>query len=234
MWVVTCGQITEYIREVYRGSESFLLVKLDQSTISSLQLEVNAANVVEAITNAPKLKLKLKEVKPIGRDMVQVFVGDRDKRDRSKSADRAGGERGNGDDYNIIQQLKQSLPRVIVKVGILGAYNARTGPRAIARSHASLHAASSVVVAALQGIPTVNRAVVNTADVSAGTYNLLVEGYGLRAVMATEGAPRQVARAVGRDGPPLTGIARRDGWWRSADDARRSQAWTGRARRRIM
>ena len=40
---------------------------------------------------------------------------------------------------------------------------------------------------AVQGIPTVNRAVVNTLDVSAGTFNLLVEGYGLRAVMATEG-----------------------------------------------
>lgn len=54
-----------------------------------------------------------------------------------------------------IQQLKQLLPKVIVK-----------------------------------GIPTVNRAVVNTVDVSAGKYNLLVEGYGLRSVMATEGRGR--------------------------------------------
>jgi hypothetical protein len=40
---------------------------------------------------------------------------------------------------------------------------------------------------AAQGIPSVNRAVVNTTDVDAHKYNLLVEGYGLRAVMATEG-----------------------------------------------
>ena len=39
----------------------------------------------------------------------------------------------------------------------------------------------------LQGITTVNRAVVNTLDTSNGIYNLLVEGYGLRSVMAVEG-----------------------------------------------
>jgi len=52
----------------------------------------------------------------------------------------------------VLQNLKQALPKVIVK-----------------------------------GIPTVNRAVINNVGKDTTKFNLLVEGYGLRQVMATEG-----------------------------------------------
>ena len=42
-------------------------------------------------------------------------------------------------------------------------------------------------VSDLQGIPTISRAVISEIDNQPGHYHLLVEGYGLRDVMTTDG-----------------------------------------------
>lgn len=46
-------------------------------------------------------------------NMIKVIAGEKEKR---TNRERLSSERGTGDDYTLIQQLKQSLPRVIVKV----------------------------------------------------------------------------------------------------------------------
>ena len=68
-------------------------------------------------------------------NMIKVIAGEKEKR---TNRDRSSSERGTGDDYTLIQQLKQSLPRVIVKVRALITLS--LSPQSTRLSHAWSHA----------------------------------------------------------------------------------------------
>jgi len=57
----TLGEITKYIKEVFKESVCYLSIKLDIDAISSLQLEINAHTIKKSLLTtdkSPKLKLK--------------------------------------------------------------------------------------------------------------------------------------------------------------------------------
>ena len=78
--------------------------------------------------------------------------------------------------YNSFQQMATLLPRVVVKVSIIFCVQfVLAGPIVL-----NLYDYRQI-----QGIPTVNRAVIN--EIGNAKYNLLVEGYDFQRVMTTDG-----------------------------------------------
>ncbi|HMC99055.1 MAG TPA: hypothetical protein VKH37_02850, partial [Ferruginibacter sp.] len=68
-----------------------------------------------------------------------------------------------GDVWSTLQRYMRELPKVIVKVIFCSRFISS------------------------QGVPSISRAVISELDKEPGHYQLLVEGYGLRDVMNTEG-----------------------------------------------
>lgn len=66
------GDITEYIKEVYTKSGCYLLIKLDLEAIENLKLDVNINQVLEAITKAPMLKIKSKNVSITSNSKIKI------------------------------------------------------------------------------------------------------------------------------------------------------------------
>jgi len=140
----TLGEITKYIKEVFKENVCYLSIKLDLEAINSLQLEISAHSIKKSLLStdkAPKLKLKDKNIAVISDDRIHVYPI----------------ETGRQAMYYSIQFLKNALPKVIVC-----------------------------------GIPSIQRAVINEKkkkekDKEIKEYYLLVEGIGLKNVMATAG-----------------------------------------------
>ncbi|CAG8468336.1 8399_t:CDS:10 [Diversispora eburnea] len=132
------GEIAKYIDEMYERESSFLAIKIDLDAVQKLQLETNIKEIARAIVNDRKLKLEISGIRISLPDEINVYVPDKE---ISKNP---------FDSYYRLQNLKRSLPKVIIK-----------------------------------GIQSVTRAVISEGK--AGKKQLLVEGYGLREVMTTEG-----------------------------------------------
>lgn len=68
----TLGQVSEYIQEVYVADGCFLVIKLDTDRISLLKLEVTVDTIRDALTSAPKLKIRPDHCKVVGDDRIMV------------------------------------------------------------------------------------------------------------------------------------------------------------------
>ncbi|KAG7661786.1 RPO31 [[Candida] subhashii] len=135
-----------FIEDVYKDNLAYLSIKIDLETIDKLQLELTIDNIVQAIQNAPKLKILPGDVSVSGKDRINVLVNIRETKAETSKAQT--------DNKNALffrmQQLKRALPGICIK-----------------------------------GLSNIFRAVINIRD--DGKKELLVEGYGLKEVMSTEG-----------------------------------------------
>ena len=142
------SDVAYYIQDVYRGSSSFLEVRIDLSSIDKLQLELTIEDIAVALTKAPKLKIQASDVQIIGEDRVTISVFQEGF--KAKSISTSAKEPSENDVFYRMQTLRRSLPEIVVK-----------------------------------GLSDIARAVINIKD--DGKRELLVEGYGLRDVMCTDG-----------------------------------------------
>eukprot|EP01114_Cavostelium_apophysatum_P019234 TRINITY_DN6142_c0_g1_i1.p1 TRINITY_DN6142_c0_g1~~TRINITY_DN6142_c0_g1_i1.p1 ORF type:complete len:1415 (-),score=417.97 TRINITY_DN6142_c0_g1_i1:165-4409(-) len=72
----TLGQVAEYIKEVLSPEGSFVLVKLDMQTISSLMIDLTIEQVRWALLREKGLKLKEKNIVITSRDKLKVYPSD--------------------------------------------------------------------------------------------------------------------------------------------------------------
>jgi len=117
-------------------------MRLDQETISKLQLELTIDDIVTALVKA-KLKITRQDIRVIG-NRIRIYVHEMAEKDRKRTKDES-------DVFLRVQNLKRALPRVAVK-----------------------------------GYPSAARAVVKKDD-KTGKNQILVEGYGLKLCMNTDG-----------------------------------------------
>jgi len=163
----TLGEICEYICEVYDLQGSYISVKIDVATVQALHLNVNAVSVRGLLlsgalaSSSPKTASLLRGLK----EKHILPYGDK------------------------CQYLKIFPPDA--KEGTSAAYK-NSGIPASQRIYFTLQALKAALPGIIvQGIPTVSRAVINENEAldanGKKTYYLLVEGYGLSAVMGTPG-----------------------------------------------
>ncbi|CAM9833807.1 unnamed protein product [Pylaiella littoralis] len=161
----TLGQVAVYMKEVFSASECFIAIKLDMHTIQDLHLDVNVHTVRHSI-----LKGSFGETRPrVLRDLKPQHV-----------VISGGGHK-----------IKVMPPE------LTGAKSARAADTVRPKTFFVLQALKAVLPGVIvQGIPSVNRAVINVQENSSGSaagtnnesrYHLLVEGYGLAAVMGAPG-----------------------------------------------
>ncbi|QPG76339.1 DNA-directed RNA polymerase III subunit [Brettanomyces nanus] len=153
-----------YIEDVYKEGQAFLQVKVDLDTIEKLQLELTTSQIANAIV-ASKLKIPRSDVAVVGRNKIQILVSEmcleNGKPSSRSTASREIVALANRDPEEKARLQKSAL-----------FYKMQLLKRQLTK----------VVV---KGLPEVSRAVINVRD--DGRKELLVEGYGLKDVMATDG-----------------------------------------------
>ena len=154
------GDIAEFIEEVYGPDGCYLSVQLDLPAIQALQLEMDIYAVQRAITKAPKLKLGDQHVRVSYPDQIRVFLPN--------------------NSGNIVMAKKRVTPMTI-------ASTIATDPVESTTYFKLQQLKRQLPGIVVRGIPTISRAVINDMQGNGSKYNLLVEGYGLRQVMTTEG-----------------------------------------------
>ncbi|KAG7819973.1 hypothetical protein KL909_004722 [Ogataea angusta] len=151
-----------FIEDVYKENQAFLQVKIDLRTIERLQLELTIDQIATAIVDAPKLKISRGDVAVVGKNRIQVFVSE------------------TGADTGKTPRTASSRESSVVKDADERERLERTS--LFFRMQQLKRVLTKVVV---KGLPDISRAVINVKD--DGRKELLVEGYGLKAVMATDG-----------------------------------------------
>ncbi|WEW60224.1 DNA-directed RNA polymerase III subunit C1 (rpo31) [Emydomyces testavorans] len=131
--------ITYYIEEDWTGSDAYINIKIDFSTIQSLQLELTLGDILHAIKKHKHFKSDDLKFRSFG-SHIHIFV------DQTTTTTTS-----SPDPYIRLKHLKRLLPTIQVL-----------------------------------GHPHCTRAIIRTDDTST-TNTLLVEGYGLRACMTTDG-----------------------------------------------
>ncbi|PGH14965.1 hypothetical protein AJ80_05728 [Polytolypa hystricis UAMH7299] len=136
-----------YIEDDWTGSEAYINIKVDFSTIQNLQLELTLGDILSAIKRHRRFKSDDLKFRCFG-SHIHVFVDQsRGKGLLSKTEETATG----GDPYIRLKHLKRLLPNIQVL-----------------------------------GHPDASRAIIRTDETNTNN-TLLVEGYGLRACMTTDG-----------------------------------------------
>ncbi|OWB56094.1 hypothetical protein B5S28_g1985 [[Candida] boidinii] len=156
--------VAYYIEDVYKENHAYLQVKIDLSTIDKLQLELNINQIATAIVNAPKLKISRGDVSIAGKNRIQVLIGEIG--GESAKPSRSSASKETAAMINRDPEEKERLEKTSL----------------FFRMQQLKRVLTKVVV---KGLPDISRAVINVRD--DGKKELLVEGYGLRSVMATDG-----------------------------------------------
>ncbi|ODV87760.1 hypothetical protein CANARDRAFT_5073 [[Candida] arabinofermentans NRRL YB-2248] len=159
------SDVTFFIEDVYKQDQAYLQVKIDLKTIERLQLELSIDQIATAIVNAPKLKISRGDVAIVGKNRIQVLVSEMG-HDMGKPTARSTGSK---------------------EIAALVARDAdereRLEKTSLFFKMQQLKRVLTKVV--VKGLPDISRAVINVKN--DGKKELLVEGYGLKAVMATDG-----------------------------------------------
>ncbi|KAK2176857.1 hypothetical protein NP493_625g00001 [Ridgeia piscesae] len=92
------GEVTEYLEEVFLPDDCFILIKLDLDRIKLLKLEVTNDTIRQSILES-KLRVKAQHIRLHGDSVICVEAVE-----SNKSAM-----------YYVLQQLKEDLPKVIIK-----------------------------------------------------------------------------------------------------------------------
>lgn len=158
----TLGQVSVYMKEVFSASECFILIKLDTHTIADLHLDVDVHSVRHSILKGNFGETRPRVLRDLKPQHVVVSTGGHKIKvmppELSGAKSARAAETVRPKTFFVLQGLKDILPDVIV-----------------------------------QGIPSVNRAVINVQEPDSSRpakeerYHLLVEGYGLAAVMGAPG-----------------------------------------------
>lgn len=156
--------VAYYIEDVYKENQAYLQVKVDLDTIEKLQLELTIDQIANAIVSS-KLKIPTSSVAVLGKSKVQVLV--------SEMGLQNGKIAGRSAAVKEIASLVNRDPKE----------KARLQRNALFYKMEQLKRQLTKVV--VKGLPEVSRAVINVRD--DGCKELLVEGYGLKEVMATDG-----------------------------------------------
>lgn len=156
----TLGEVAEYIEEVHTSDLSYISIMLDMNAIRNLHLNITAMSVRDAI------------LRGTGGSSVSKLAPLRAIKDKHVMV--------------VSAELDCSEVRIIPP----DAKETSKGIPAHQKSYFTIQALKACLpLVIVQGIPTVARAVINE-EVAAGggeSYYLLVEGYGLSAVMGTPG-----------------------------------------------
>lgn len=155
--------ISLYIEDVYKENQAFLQVEIDMETIAKLQLELTLDQIITAIC-ASKLKIARGDVAIVGRNKVQVTVND-------LIGDFKPNARSSGSKEIAALISRDPMERERLERSTL-FFKMQQMKRLLTK----------VVV---KGLPNISRAVINVRD--DGKKELLVEGYGLKDVLATDG-----------------------------------------------
>ncbi|KAL7665032.1 DNA-directed RNA polymerase subunit [[Candida] zeylanoides] len=150
--------VAYYVEDVYKNHMAYLTIKVDLRTIERLQLELTLESIAHALVQAPKLKILAGDVSISGRDKINVLV-------------------------TLREPKSESLARTAVsdyKVG--GSSTGDTANSLFFRMQQLKRALPRVCI---KGLPNISRAVINIREDN--KKELLVEGYGLREVMSTDG-----------------------------------------------
>ncbi|GME80086.1 unnamed protein product [Ambrosiozyma monospora] len=154
-----------FIEDVYKESQCYLQVKVDLKTIDKLQLELTIDQIASAIVAAPKLKISRGDIAIVGKNKIQVLVSEMGTDFGKPTA------RSTGSKEIAALALRDADERERLERNAL-----------FFKIQALKRVLTKVVV---KGLPDISRAVINVRD--DGKKELLVEGYGLKAVMATDG-----------------------------------------------
>jgi len=157
----TLGDVCLYMKEVYTPTQSYISIKLDMDAIEQLKLDIDAHTVRRAIlygTHGVTRNAMLRTLK---------------------------------DQHVKIKRNSNSKFRVFVPASPEGT--TPSGSSSTTKSaQSSTYFSVQLLKAALpnvivQGIPSIERAVINESDTNNGKYNLLMEGYGLQEVIGSPG-----------------------------------------------
>lgn len=161
----TLGEIATYIKEVYSPGRCYVSVLLDTKAIESLKLDIDAWSVRTSILRGPRVGSAATKKRP------EVL--------------------SNLTDGNVVVR-KGSKARLRVYAPETTRSKTKKAPPSLYFTMQALKVALPQVI--VQGIPSVNRAVINKQEASGSsgsndgaTYHLLVEGYGLAEVMGAPG-----------------------------------------------
>lgn len=155
--------ISLYIEDVYRDNQAFLQVEIDTQTIAKLQLELTLDQIITAIVSS-KLKIPRSDVVVVGKNKIQVSVSE-------SLGDIKPSARSTGSKELAALISKDPNERERLERSSL-FFKMQQMKRLLTK----------VVV---KGLPNISRAVINVRDDD--KKELLVEGYGLKDVLATDG-----------------------------------------------
>ncbi|KAF2458837.1 DNA-directed RNA polymeras-like protein iii largest subunit [Lineolata rhizophorae] len=149
--------IVAYLEEIWYDDGGYIRMRIDFDTVEKLQLDIGMADIEKAIRRTKGLKLGDSQIRTSGTH-IRVQIPEEGGMTGKRS--RTGGRRQEQEYYFRMQQFKRALPNVVIK-----------------------------------GYPEASRAIIKKEekkDDASGraegpTYALLVEGYGLKSCMTTEG-----------------------------------------------
>ncbi len=150
--------VAYYVEDVYKNHMAYLTIKVDLRTIERLQLELTLESIAHALVQAPKLKILAGDVLISGRDKINVLV-------------------------TLREPKLESLARTAVSDYKVGGLS--TGDTANSLFFRMQQLKRALPRVCIKGLPNILRAVINIREDN--KKELLVEGYGLREVMSTDG-----------------------------------------------
>ncbi|GMM28313.1 DNA-directed RNA polymerase III core subunit [Martiniozyma asiatica (nom. inval.)] len=149
--------VATYIEDVYKENQAFLQVHVDMNTIAKLQLELTLDQIISAIANS-KLKITRGDIAMLSKDKIQIAIQDTGDFKQARTKDLA-----------VLAKDPQERERLEKSALFFKMQNLK---RVLTKT-------------VVKGLPDISRAVINVRD--DGKKELLVEGYGLKDVMATDG-----------------------------------------------
>ncbi|RDL37944.1 putative DNA-directed RNA polymerase III subunit RPC1 [Venustampulla echinocandica] len=154
------SDVIRFIEDMWSAKRATLCLSVDMEALNDMHLGITVENIAEAICRNKKLKIKSGDVSPVG-DCIFVNVthdGGGTRGSRSKVATE---DEGPGARTRTAPEEKSDL---LLRVN---------------------HLKRALPTVVISGYPDATRAIIQTSEKS--THAVLVEGYGLRACMTTEG-----------------------------------------------
>ncbi len=170
------GDIASSISEVYSSDGCYLAVQLDLEAIRKLHLEVTVYTIATSLSRAPKVRIAEGNIFVEGPDCIRIRI-------ESPTMPSAMA-------YAAISKKVAAAAAsgsMATQLAMGGGLHGVGGDNYVSSYYAMQQVKRQLPGIVIKGIPTVNRAVISDVTGGGKEYNLLVEGYGLRQVMATEG-----------------------------------------------
>jgi DNA-directed RNA polymerase III subunit RPC1 len=175
--------IAQYIVEMWRADTAYLKIRIDMDRVEKLKLDLNARDIVQAIMKTKGIKLDPKEIEVIGRSTIRITPEEPKEHEGAKQ---------DADTGAFLDEDDEPIGTTTTARG--GTVSSRNRRKKKQQSYFQTmqDLRRQILNVTVKGHPDTNRAIIKRTEATETKsgkeeLELLVEGYGLKACMTTEG-----------------------------------------------